>query len=71
MSTPNADYASPNADTGGQFTWHYAAARYPEFVQWIVATYGPLPDGPIREEDYERFYRAHDLAHNDRSGAES
>ena len=51
-----------------QFTWHDAAARYPEFVQWIVATYGPLPDGPITEEDYARFYNDYLASHNGSSG---
>jgi len=37
--------------------WKDAAVRFPEFVQWIVARFGPLPDGEIREADYSRFCR--------------
>jgi hypothetical protein len=36
-------------------TWRDLALRYPEFVQWAVQKHGPLPDGPIRQEDYERL----------------
>lgn len=36
-------------------TWKYVAVRYPEFVQWAVAAHGPLPDGEVRQEDYERL----------------
>jgi hypothetical protein len=40
-------------------TWHDIAEVYPVFVQWIVAKYGPLPDGEVSEEDYERFSAAY------------
>jgi hypothetical protein len=40
-------------------TWNDAAIRFPEFVQWIVARFGPLPDGEIKETDYIRFYNAY------------
>jgi hypothetical protein len=36
-------------------TWRDIAQRYPEFAQWIVAKYGPLPDGEVTQTDYERF----------------
>jgi hypothetical protein len=40
-------------------TWKHLAIQYPEFVQWIVAKFGPLPDGKIKQEDYERFAEAY------------
>jgi len=43
-------------------TWRDLAVRYPEFVQWIVQTYGPLPDGPVIEADYGRFKAAYEKA---------
>jgi hypothetical protein len=43
-------------------TWHDIAADYPQFVQWCVATYGPLPDGKVRQEDYERLAAAFNRA---------
>ena len=43
-------------------TWKDVAANYPEFVQWVVARFGPLPDGPIQQEDYERFAAAYQAA---------
>lgn len=36
-------------------TWKELAAKLPEFVQWVVQRHGPLPEGPIREADYNRF----------------
>lgn len=39
-------------------TWNEIAVRYPEFVQWAVATQGPLPDGDVREEDFDRLAAA-------------
>jgi hypothetical protein len=36
-------------------TWHDIAVRYPDFVQWAVQTHGPLPDGEVSEDDYERL----------------
>ena len=36
-------------------TWRDLAVRFPEFVQWIVAKFGPLPEGEVKQEDYERF----------------
>ena len=36
-------------------TWRDIAARYPEFVQWIVQRHGGLPDGPVEQADYERY----------------
>jgi hypothetical protein len=40
-------------------TWHDIAAKYPVFVQWVVAKYGPLPDGEVQQADYERFAAAY------------
>lgn len=36
-------------------TWKDVAVALPEFVQWIVATHGPLPDGEVQQADYERL----------------
>ena len=40
-------------------TWKDVAVRYPEFVQWIVAKFGGLPEGPVRPNDYNRFVTAY------------
>jgi hypothetical protein len=39
--------------------WRDIAERYPEFVQWVVARFGPLPEGEVKEADYERFKGAY------------
>lgn len=42
--------------------WRDIAIHYPEFVQWVVATYGPLPDGLADRDEVERLskeYNAH------------
>ena len=39
--------------------WKDVAVAYPEFVQWAVATQGPLPDGEVKQEDYERLVSAY------------
>lgn len=39
----------------GNPTWRDLATVHPEFVQWVVQTYGPLPEGEVKEEDYERY----------------
>lgn len=36
-------------------TWRDLALVFPGFVQWIVQTHGPLPDGRVLEEDYNRL----------------
>ena len=36
-------------------TWEDVAVQYPEFVQWVVQKFGPLPDGEVKKEDYNRF----------------
>jgi hypothetical protein len=36
-------------------TWNDVAAWQPEFAQWIVQTKGPLPDGDVRKEDFDRY----------------
>lgn len=41
-----------------ELTWKHIAAYDPEFVQWVVQRYGPLPDGPVNEADYERYLAA-------------
>lgn len=41
--------------------WRFIAQGNPEFVQWIVATYGPLPELATQAE-YERFAADYDKA---------
>jgi len=36
-------------------TWKDVAKQHPAFVAWIVQRYGPLPEGPVTELDYERY----------------
>lgn len=36
-------------------TWKDVAAKYPEFVQWIVQTHGPLPDGAVKQEQFDEL----------------
>jgi hypothetical protein len=36
-------------------TWNDVATQYPEFVQWAAQRHGPLPDGEVRQEDFERL----------------
>lgn len=36
-------------------TWKELAAEFPEFVQWVVQKYGPLPEGPVSEEEIIRY----------------
>jgi hypothetical protein len=40
-------------------SWKDVAVHYPEFVQWIVAKFGPLPDGEVNRADYEWFAEAY------------
>lgn len=36
-------------------TWKDIAVRFPQFVQWVTQRHGPLPDGEVKQEDYERY----------------
>lgn len=36
-------------------TWKELAEALPEFVAWIVQRHGGVPEGPITEDDYNRF----------------
>ena len=40
-------------------TWNDIALQHPEFVEWTIAKFGPLPDGEVQEADYERFRAAY------------
>jgi hypothetical protein len=40
-------------------TWKDLTVQYPEFVQWVVARFGPLPDGKVTQADYECFAEAY------------
>jgi hypothetical protein len=39
-------------------TWEALPAWQSEFKEWIVANHGPLPDGPVKEEDWKRYAEA-------------
>ena len=41
-------------------TWSQLAEHYPEFVAWVVQKFGPLPEGPVKEADYNRFKAAYE-----------
>ena len=47
--------ASTSRQSEGFCDWRTVAVLMPEFVQWIVQRFGPLPDGEVRREDFERF----------------
>jgi hypothetical protein len=51
-------------------TWKGLAVAHPEFVQWVVQTYGSVPEGPVREDDYERL-RAEYLDTYGKNGADT
>lgn len=40
-------------------TWRDLAQSFPDFVEWAVQTFGPLPDGDITRTDYERLTLAY------------
>lgn len=48
-----------------QPTWKELAPMYPEFVAWVVQRYGPLPEGPIEQELYDRATDAYRLIKGD------
>lgn len=40
-------------------TWRILAAARPEFVQWVVAREGGVPEGPVDDEHYDRLRTAY------------
>jgi hypothetical protein len=36
-------------------TWQELPPWQSEFKEWIVGNYGPLPGGPVKEEDWKRW----------------
>lgn len=40
---------------GNSVTWQDVARQLPVFVAWAVQAHGPLPDGEVQREDYERL----------------
>lgn len=44
-------------------TWRQMVPIFPQFVQWIAQTVGPLPEGNVQKEDYERFKALYEEAH--------
>lgn len=41
-------------------TWSTLATYFPEYMQWVVQTYGPLPEGPIDQGEYELYRLAYE-----------
>ena len=39
-------------------TWRDVAVLDPEFVQWVVQRFGPLPEGPVRPRDHKKYLAA-------------
>jgi hypothetical protein len=37
-------------------TWRDVAVKRPEVMQAYVQIHGPLPDGPVKESDWQRFW---------------
>ena len=42
-------------------TWKEVVPLFPEFTQWIVQKYGPLPDGEITESDWSRYIQEYEV----------
>jgi hypothetical protein len=42
-----------------EITWRDIATANPYFVQWVVQRFGPLPDGAIKRDDYDKFVDAY------------
>jgi hypothetical protein len=42
------------SDSYAPVEWRFVAQHWPEFVQWIVQKYGPLPEH-VEEEVYNRY----------------
>lgn len=35
--------------------WKTLALLYPRFVEWIVQNHGGVPEGLVKQSDYERY----------------
>lgn len=44
-------------------TWNDVAATLPDFVEWVVTTHGPLPEGPVDEDHYNRLITEYNEEH--------
>lgn len=42
-----------------KMTWRDVAIAHPEFVQWVVAKHGPLPEGEVDEGQYNLLAAAY------------
>ena len=42
-----------------EITWSDMTKWYPQFMQWVVQKFGPLPDGAVKTVDYEKFRSAY------------
>lgn len=40
-------------------SWKDLASAYPEFVTWIVQRYGGVPEGKVKESDYNKYVAAY------------
>lgn len=40
---------------GIRMTWREVAMQHPAFVEWIVQTKGPLPEGEVNSGEYQRY----------------
>lgn len=56
-------YRAPAHEYGHGPTWNQLAKVFPEFVQWIAATHGPLPEGTVTDEDWSRFKAEYEATH--------
>ena len=41
-------------------TWREIAAVSPQFMEWIVQKYGPLPEGPADAESIKKYMTDYD-----------
>lgn len=44
-------------------TWETISEVNPRWVEWLVQTYGPLPDGEVEQEQFEEYAKAFKEAH--------
>lgn len=52
MSAPER----PDSAESGAPTWRDVAAKRPEVMQAYVQAHGPMPEGPVQEADWQRFW---------------
>lgn len=48
-------------------TWRDIAGVYPQFMEWVVKKYGPMPEGPADAESIREYMGEYDReAHSKR-----